>query len=195
MVDHSGYTLRQLAPNRLDHVRDAVKRARERDPNLRSQKLPGVALGVAEKAVAERVLDALRGVDLFDLIARAWAKAPELQQAADEAEQSVDKTSDIRLGGHDLSIDLLPLADITFATFGKMTVEFKLELSVGLSTADLTICERKIVRIGKTEGQVTATFSCGVLSLGHPLKSKILFRDELVLRNPVELIRPAVAAA
>ena len=194
MVDRSGYTLRQLAPDRPGRVRDAIKQSQSHDPTLKSRKLPGVALGVAEKAVTERVLDALGEVDLFDLIVRAWARAPEVLTAAEAADQSVGKTSVVRLGEHDLSIDVLPLADITVVTFGKMTVEFKLELSIGLSTADLTIADGKIVKIGKTEGQVISTLSCGPLSLGHPMKSKILLRDELVLRSPVPLVAQAVAA-
>jgi hypothetical protein len=194
MVDHSGYTLRQFAPDRLGHVRDAIKQAQSRDATLKSKKLPGVAMGVAEKAVTEKLLDALRDVDLFDMIAHAWAKTPEVKDAAEAAGQSVNQTSGLRLGEHDLSIDLLPLADITFATFGRMTLEFKLELSVALSTADVTISRGMIVKIGKTEGHVSAALSCGPLSLGHPLKTKILFHDELVLRNPVEIIRQATAA-
>jgi len=194
MVDYSGYTLRQLAPDRPGHVRDAIKQAQASDATLKAKKLPGVAMGVAEKAVTEKLLDALGDIDLFDMIARAWARAPEVTNAAEQAQQSVNQTSDFRLGEHDLGVDLLPLADITFATFGKMTVEFKLELSIGLSTADVTIAKGMIVKIGKTEGQVTASLSCGALSLGHPLKTKILFHDELVLKNPVEVIRQPNAA-
>ena len=195
MADRPDYTLQRMLPDRLNHLRDAIEAARDRDGAAGARKLPGAALAVAEKRVSQKVLEALRPVSILDVIARAWSQAPELREAAASANRSVSKTSVLHLGEHDLDADLLPIADISFVVFGKVSVEFTLTLSIGLTTAEVTIADGHIVKIGKTEGQVSASLSCGPLSLSHPIRSKILIHDEVVLRSPVALAPSVTEAA
>lgn len=187
MAARSGYTIRQLLQDQLQNMDEAVAQARHADPDLKSKQLPGMALAIAGNRVAEKLRDALH-IDVLEPIARAWANSPELRKAADEADLSSDKTAVVSLGEHDLSAQILPVADVTFAAVGNLKLEFQLTLSVGVSLADVTITERKIVKIGKLEGEASAALSLGPLSLSHPLShTRIRIHDEFILETPLAI--------
>jgi hypothetical protein len=187
MAERSGYTIRQLLQDKFQNMDAAVAQAHANDPQLRSKQLPGMALSIAANRAAEKVRDVLR-IDVFEPIARAWANAPELRKGADEADLSPDKTAVVSLGAHHLSASLSPVADVTFATIGNLKLEFSLSLSVGVTVANVTITDRKIVRIGKTEAEASASLSLGPLTLSHPVEhTKLLVHEEFVLETPLPI--------
>jgi hypothetical protein len=193
MAETSGYTLGQLLQPRLDNMDAAVSEARNDDPALKAKHLPGLAISLAARRAAEKVRAAL-DIDVIEPIARAWANAPELRKGADEADLSADKTAVVSLGAHHLSASYSPIADVTFATIGALKLVFSLSLSVGVNVADVTIADRKIVKIGKLEGQAGASLSLGPFTLSHPVEhTKLLLHDEIVLAVPVP-IAPAAGS-
>lgn len=187
MAETSGYTVRQLLPASFNRIDDAMEQARKSDPAFKDKKLPGVALAVAGERATTAVRDALN-FDVFELMAQAWAKALEFKQAADDAEKSADKTATLFLGHHELSAEVHPVAELTFGVLGTLALRFTLEFTAKLDAAEVTIVNRAITRIGKTEGKVTAVLKYGAIQLHHPLESKkIPLHEDLILKRPVPL--------
>src|ERR1700716_711095 len=78
MSEYSGYTVRQLLPPTFRRMDEAMKIAMREDPAFQSKQPPGVALAVAGDRATQAVCQAL-DCDVFELIAKAWAKALELR--------------------------------------------------------------------------------------------------------------------
>jgi hypothetical protein len=187
MAQSSGYTIRQLLPERFERMDDAMARAKKGDPQLKAANLPGIALDVAGARATSAVRDAL-DIDVFELIAKAWAKALELRRAADDAEADPDKTATVFLGEHKLVADLHPVVDVVFGVVGKLSLQFTLEFAATIELAEVTITNHRIVKIGKTEGQASAVLKYGSVELHHPMKSqKLRLTDDLVLDPPLPL--------
>ena len=187
MAEQSGCTIRQLLQDEFESLDAAVSEARNDDAALKTKRLPTFALAIAAKRAAEKVRSAL-DIDIIEPIARAWANAPELRKGADEADLSPDKTAVISLGAHHLSASYSPVADVTVATIGALKLVFGLSLSVGVTAADVTITDRKIVKIGKTEAEASASLSLGPFTLSHPVEhTKLKLHDEIVLAVPVAI--------
>ena len=188
MAETSGYTIRQLLPEDFRSVGKALDQAHRDDPDLKSEKLPGMALRVAGERATQVVRDTL-DTDVFELIARAWAKALELHKAADEADKSPDKTATVFLGKHEVSARVFPVVEVVFGVLGKLTLKLTLEFTATLELAEVTITDRHIVKIGRTEGHASAVLKYGEIDLHPELKSrKIPLHEGMVLKPPLPLL-------
>ena len=185
MATSSGLTVSLLLPAQFTDLQTAVEGEIKRDPSLNSA--PGFVAGM----VADKAGQAARGLlsmDPVELMAQAWAKARELHAYRDETKHPPGETSTVFLGEHSLTCDLHPVIDVTLAALGKLTLEFTLEFAADIRAAELTIRDKAIVAVGRTDASVSAVLKYKDTPLHDPLESK-----KLTLVQSVSLKAPGVA--
>jgi hypothetical protein len=188
MADASGLRVCDLLPARLDRLDARLKREQAGNAALAKSDLGGMALGV----VGEKADEAIRGVlgiDLFGVLAQAWAKARELHEYADVAKHPPDEISTVFLGDHALTAALHPSVDVSVGP-ARFTLEFSLELEAQLRLAQLTIKAGHIAEVGKCDGQASAVLKYDGVALHDPLKSR-----RVTLAGPLTLAAPGVPIA
>ena len=114
-------------------------------------------------------------VDVFEILAGAWAKARELHEYSTAAgKHPAGETSTVFLGEHELAAELHPTVELTFAAVSHVSLKFTLHLAARLRAAQLTIRNGHIIEIGRCDGSVSAQLKYGETPLHDELKSKDL---------------------
>jgi hypothetical protein len=167
-------TVRDLLPTKFKRMDEVVEDELRRDGALRAARYPnGLNVVVADRAtnaVAE-VLD----IDVFEILAGAWAKARELHEySTSVGKHSSEETATLFLGEHELSADLHPKVELTFGSVSHVSLAFTLRLTATLRAARLVIRDGCIIEIGRCDGSVSAQLKYGDIPLHDKLKSKDL---------------------
>lgn len=167
-------TVRDLLPTRFKRLDEVVEAEVQRDNALHTAGFPKALTGV----VAERAASTVGGVlniDVFELMAGAWAKARELHEYSTAAgKHPPEETSTLFLGEHELAAQLHPLADVTFGAVSHIRLKFTLRLAARVQEAQLTIRNGHIIKIGRCDGSVSAQLKYGEIPLHDKLTSKAL---------------------
>ena len=155
-----GIPLRELLPDRLDGLDDAVGNG------LRRGEAPAqssMAWRFVRSTAADE-LDRLLDCDLFEVLAQAWGKARLLREAA---AQSGHRAQVIHLGKHDFTWMLHPVLTVDFGLPTPIELHFTLELTASFQSAAVTIRRGRIVAVGAGAASVLATLKYGSTPL-HP---------------------------
>ncbi len=167
-------TVRDLLPTRFEHMDEAIKGELTDNSALQTAGFPKALTG----AVADRAAGAIAGaldVDVFEILAGAWAKARELHEYSTAAgKHPPGETSTVFLGEHELAAELHPTVELTFAAVSHVSLKFTLHLAARLRAAQLTIRDGHIIEIGQCDGSVSAQLKYGDVPLHDKLKSKDL---------------------
>ena len=130
--------------------------------------------GFIWSVVGARATEAVRGVldcDVFEQLARAWAKARELKEYAHPSKHPADQEFTEFLGDHTLVAKMHPVVEIGLRGYGKTRLRFTLELSAKIHTAELRILGGRIVAIGAGEGLVAVQLKYRNVKLHDELES------------------------
>lgn len=166
-------TLRDLLPTEFKRMDEVVKSELHRDSALQKA-FPTALTGVVADKAAGAVLGVLN-IDVFGLLAGAWAMARELHPYSTAAgKHPPDETATLFLGEHELAAELHPSVELTFGAIGHFSLKFTLKLAARLRAAQLTIRNGHIIEIGRCDGSVSAQLKYGETPLHDELKSKDL---------------------
>lgn len=169
MTEGSGVSVRQLLPDRLGELEGAVKEQLENDGALSGARLAWGFLGSKATEVLGQALD----LDVFDLLARGWGKARELEEYTDPALYPPDKDYIVFLGEHDLPpLSLHPELQFMIGRVPGPRLRFTLLLSAHLRSIALSIRGGYITAVGAGEAFVSAELKYGEAKLHEPLQSR-----------------------
>jgi hypothetical protein len=169
VTEEGGVSLRQLLPERLGNLEDAVKEQLEKESSSSGARLAWNFLGLKGAEVLGQALD----IDVFDVLARGWCKARELEKYTDRAKYPPDKDYVVFLGEHDLPpLSLHPELQFMIGRLPGPRLRFTLELSAHLRSIALSIRGGHITGIGAGEAFVSAQLKYGDVRLHEPLKSR-----------------------
>ena len=102
MDEGYGRSLRKLLPDSFEQMEDVVKAKLSSEPGADWGQVPKFAWNFVGSKATEAVHDVL-GMDVFEIIARAWAKAVELREYNDPVKYPADKESKTHLFEHKLT--------------------------------------------------------------------------------------------
>jgi hypothetical protein len=189
MAQSQGLVVSDLLPSHLTNIDEAVKEAMAEDQDIARGKVPSFVGGVIAKRTSEAIRGAL-DLDVFRVLAAAWAKAQELHEYADPGKHPSGEVSTLFLGEHNLTCELHPVIEIGVGAIGKMTLRFDLTLTANIRAVELTLQNARIVQLGRCEGQVGGALSYRGARLHQPLKSRAL-----TLLSSWDLPAPGLAIA
>jgi hypothetical protein len=168
MAQEQIVTVNMLLPDDFTNMEQTVRDEMAKDPGL--TKTPGFVAGI----VGEKAGAAARGllnIDVFELIAQAWAKARELHEYADASKHPPGEVGSVFLGENDPTCNVHPVVDVRIGALGKLSLKFTLALSAHIKAAELKIQDRRIIAVGHTVGSVSAVLKYGDIPLHNELKS------------------------
>lgn len=168
MVDH--VPIHHLLPDRLESLAAEARERLCQDEQTRGMKL-------AWDFVGEQLGDALKSVlggDLLDLLAAAWAEAPELAALADLAIHPPGERSLIELGAHDFSHRLNPVVAVTLASCPCVELHFALDIAAHVGGVRLAVADGHIIGGDLGELWGSAQLSCEGQPLHPPSETRRL---------------------
>jgi hypothetical protein len=183
MSEEFGRSVRDLLPGKLQDADKLVHEKLQDEPGVSNASIPGFIWGV----VGSRVTEAVRGVldcDVFEQLARAWAKARELKEYADPSKHPADQEFTEFLGEHTLVANMHPVVEIGLRGLAKTRLRFTLELTAKIQTAELRILGGRIVAVGAGEALVAAQLKYRDVKLHPELKSVPVKLSQPLLLNP-----------
>lgn len=162
--DAGNNRIRDLLPDRYDHLDDAMRHRVEQAPEFARQRFPSFLW----ETIGTKVTDAVSGaldLNVFGVFARAWCKGAEIRRYAKESKDKPGAPITLCLGEHKAAATLQPTVNITILPFGTHQVPFELALVAEFDSAELTLLDGAIVSIGAGVCRVTAQMKLG----GQPL--------------------------
>ncbi|GAA0303781.1 hypothetical protein GCM10009087_12060 [Sphingomonas oligophenolica] len=172
MADPADLTVRELLPDDMKAMDKAVGKLLHDDTTLREAHLPAALNGPIAERVTAAVADAL-DFKVLPVVAYAWARAREIHRyRTPDAGLPADATATLFLGEHEVSAELHPQAVIDIAGVGNVTMKFTLVVAARMRAAQLSIRRGHIIRIGKTDGSVSAQLTYGGVPLHKGLRSR-----------------------
>ena len=154
-MSEGGVPLSALLPDRFDSMADRVKAKLSEDEQVGGMKLAWGFIGKELQTSLKSVLDC----DLFEILAKAWAKAAPLADFADPAKHPPGERSVIELGKHDVSRDLHPVIAVTIGNCPCVELNFTLTVTAQISGVRLSILDRHIVTADPGETWASAQLS------------------------------------
>ena len=167
MTDSSGCKLSELLPTDLGEVTQTLRE--ELGKNIERPE-PGLLPFLGAQAA-----DALGGildVDVFEVLARGWVTARELQELADDERYPPDKTVTVTLGKHEFTTSVHPTLTFEFAGLPARTLVFTCELKAEIKSVRLQVRARRLRALGAGEGTVSAQLKYGAVKLHREMKSR-----------------------
>jgi hypothetical protein len=183
MADSLRPTVRDLLPDRFKSLDEVARQRIEEDPQLKRMRYGRT---LVSGVVGEKVGDGLRAAldcDALDLVAKAWAKAREIQACAAELDEG--ELGSVALGEHELSYTAQPVAKVTLTGLGAFELTFDLTVKAEFQWVELTLLNSHIIEIGKSECGLSAQLSWG----GLPMHPRLAARP-VELTSPVALTAP-----
>jgi hypothetical protein len=145
---------------------------------------PGFAWKIISSDAHEQIHQALN-VDAFELLARGWSTARELEKYADPKLHPPAERSDVFLGEHTLTSTAQPEIVVTVGGVRFRPITLTLELNANFRSAGLTIQNGHIVALHAGDCWVSAQLKFGDQDLHVPLESKRLqLPGELIFPSP-----------
>ncbi|HEX4695545.1 hypothetical protein [Sphingomonas sp.] len=129
----------------IDSLGKAIKDALAEEGKGRWMRLSASWLG---GQAVDAIDDALANFDLLDAIAGAWAGVREIADRGDTDKYRQVRTSRLRLGKHDLDIDLHPHLMVTVGGWTSPPIELSLTLTAAIEAVELRIKQGFITAIG-----------------------------------------------
>lgn len=155
------FPIHALLPGRLDTLGARAREHLCKDEQARGMKL-------AWDYVGDQLGDALKSVlggDLVELLATAWAKAPEL---AALAKQAPGERTLVELAAHDFGHELNPVVAVTLGPCPCVELHFTLAIAAHVGGVRLAVVDGHIVGGDLGELWASAQLSCE----GQPLHPK-----------------------
>lgn len=135
--------------------------------------LPGLALKIASDKAANAVRSGLN-CDVFELLAKGWCVARELQKFRDTKLHPPGERSTVTLGEHRLATTANPTLTITVDSIRLKPLSLTLELAATFETAVLTIVDAHIVSLETGTCTASAQLKYHDIDLHDPLESRKL---------------------
>jgi hypothetical protein len=173
MDEEYGRSLRKLLPDLFEQMEDVVKAKLSSEPGADWGRVPKFAWNFVGSKATEAVHDVL-GMDAFEIIARAWAKAVELREYNDPVKYPADKVSKTHLFDHKLTANLHPVIEVTILGFGRTKLKFTLELTARFRSAELHIKGGRIVAVAAGDCSASAQLKYGDIKLHKEVKTEDL---------------------
>jgi hypothetical protein len=164
MPEDSGRRVRDLLPGQFSRMDEAVRRAINDDPGFSRNPLPSFFAGLVCEKAADFVCSAL-DCDAFELMAKAWTTARELDDAARQSRDKPDKRIPVFLGQHDAVCTSHPVVEVSVARMGRLTLRFTLELAAHFNEAGIILLDGRIVELGRCGASFTALLKYRDLAL------------------------------
>jgi hypothetical protein len=183
MPEDSVRHVRDLLPNKFEHMDEAVRRAVSDDAELSGANLPGFFAGL----VCERAADFVGSVldcDAFELLAQAWVKAVEIRALAQQSKGSGEKPLDLFLGEHEAVSTSHPVVEVTVARLGRVSIRFTLELAARVHEAKLVFVDGRLVELGGCNATVSAQLKYKDLALHKKLEPRGVETPGFRLKSP-----------
>jgi hypothetical protein len=154
MADTGGVPMRDLLPASFGQMDAQLKKEIGANRDLAREHMPNLAVEVLGDKVSG-ALEQVLNVDVFELMANAWAKASELHEYKDPPKS--DEIATLFLDKHPLSSEMHPIVEVRIGRFTKWTLTFTLALEAEIQLVELTLHKGRITQIGKCDCQVSAS--------------------------------------
>lgn len=185
----SDYPVRQLLPDRIQHMDEVVtQELRQHSPGGQAR-FPDYVWRIAGARVGEAVKDAL-DADVFTLLARAWGKARELHEYTDTDKHPPDTPESVFLGSHQLTVEVHPVVAVTVGSVEYPRLRFTLKLAADFRVAELVILNKHIVAICSGECTLRAQLKYGQVAMHDQMESR-----RIKLSQVLQLPAPGVPLA
>ena len=181
MDDEYGRSLRTLLPDSFERMEDVVKEKLSSEPGADWGRVPKFAWNFVGSRATDAVHKVL-GIDVFEIIARGWAKAVELREYNDPVKYPPDKESKTHLFDHKLTAKVHPVIEVTILGFGQTKLKFTLELTATFRSAELHIKGGRIVAVAAGDCSASAQLKYGDLKMHNEVKTA-----DLKLGRPLPL--------
>lgn len=185
-------TVRDLLPEKLEGMRDAVDERIATDAELTQQRWPRFVHKIIANKAADAVFRAL-SKSVFLILPPAWSSAPELQEYSDQTKHPPEKETTLFLGEHKFDVCYTPVVNINVMGFERPLLRLKLTLSIQARGASITIKNGHITSIGECDCAMAAElkYVAGAEDVEKGLHTKVKSRD-LQLVEPLQLEAPGV---
>lgn len=187
MAEHYGCTVRELLPDRLERMPKILEEKFAENHSEGRADFPGFAWEVIGSKATEAIQKSL-DCDVFELLARAWCKARELQELTASGKYPPGQEATVFLGTHKLATQVHPVLVVTVFSIEGPRLRFTLELAAEFHSAALSILDGHITGIAAGDCSVSAQLKYGEVDLHKKLKSK-----SLKLFKPIKLTPPGLA--
>lgn len=160
-----------LLPGKFDSMDEALKQGLENEPGIAKMPIPQFAW----HTIGSKATQAIRSVlnfNIYEVLARAWRKAPELQQFKDTDKYPPGQERSVLLGKHEISMYLYPDLTIYFGAVDIKDVRFNLEIGAEFRTAELLILNGHIIGIGGADFSAKAQLTYRGVRFHNPYQSK-----------------------
>lgn len=167
-MQEGGLKLRELLPDRLDHLGEESRKELCKDPNVSHLRL-------AWDYIESQLDSEIRGVldeDVFELLGKAWAGAKLLSDYADPAKHPLGQRELLKLGDHSFERELHPTVDVTIGASPCARLRFTLTLSGHFSGLYLGIKDGHIVDGRSGKAWASALLSYGSIPLHKEKETK-----------------------
>ena len=181
MDEEYGRALRKLLPESFEQMDDVIRTKLSGEPGADWARVPQFVWRFVGSRAADAVHDVL-GMDIFEIIARGWAKAVELREYNDPVKYPPDKESKTHLFEHKLTANLHPVIEVTILGFGRTKLRFTLELTATFRSAELHIKGGRIVAVAAGDCSASAQLKYGEIKLHNEVKTA-----DLQLGRPMPL--------
>jgi hypothetical protein len=184
-----GLKLKELLPDRFDRLSEESKKEICTDENVSHMRL-------AWGYIASQVDDSIRGVldlDLFDLLAKAWANGKLLCEYADPAKHPPGQREVLNVGDYAFDRELHPTVEVTIASRPCAELEFTLKLIGHFSGLHLTIMDGHILSCGSGDAWASAKLSYHDVPLHKERETKKLALPGYVPFDPPGIAIPRIS--
>jgi hypothetical protein len=160
----------ELFPNDLDGIDQLLRDELSRNPRVAQIGIPRLGWRIVGSKVNQAMHKALH-FSVVEVFARAWQKAPELSEFADEKKYPPGKPWTVYLGKHEIATPICPTARVMVGGVELGDIEFDLELAAEFRSIELEISGGYIVAIGAGDFSVGAQIKYGSFKFS-PIKTR-----------------------
>jgi hypothetical protein len=179
MADAFGVTVNELLPSHIDQLADSVDQHVKSEPHA----LARLARGLVKSQADHQLRDVLK-VDVFELIAKAWAGARAMHNYTDASAHPPDQTEIMHLGEHTVTATVHPVLQIIVAGIKLEPMRFSLILSAQLQAAALSIRNAAIIAASPGDASATAELRYRDVRLHDPLPLRTIHLPTLKTFEP-----------